>query len=211
MKVLLLGDSVRLFYEKEVRKILGDGYEVFSAYENCRFSSFFLNSLRFWLSEIPAPDIIHFNIGLWDTAVLYPEDGCFTPLCEYVRNMKRVLRELKKSGAKIIFATSTPVSDQKENLPGPMPPAHRNEDIISYNKAVLEAFKDEDVVINDLFSVVYENRGKYLSDDMIHPNAEGVEILAEAVANAIKSVGEYENSLENPEENTVSREERLLQ
>lgn len=72
-------------------------------------------------------------------------------------------------GAKIIFAT-TPVSDGKKNLAGPMPPAHRNEDIICRNKAVLDASDGEDIYINDLFSLIYDNRKKYLRDDMIHPN-----------------------------------------
>lgn len=35
MKVLLLGDSIRMFYQKEVIKQLGDDYEVFALEENC--------------------------------------------------------------------------------------------------------------------------------------------------------------------------------
>ena len=38
MKVLLLGDSIRMFYQNEVIKQLGDDYEVFAPKENCRFS-----------------------------------------------------------------------------------------------------------------------------------------------------------------------------
>ena len=151
MRVLLIGDSIRMFYQKEVIARLGEEYEVFAPQENCRFSAYVLNSLRFWLNEYPTPDIIHFNAGLWDTAILYEEDGCFVPIEEYVRNMCIILRELKATGAKIIFATTTPVSDEKAALCGPMPPAHRNEDIIKYNKAVLEAFDKEDIVINDLW------------------------------------------------------------
>ena len=211
MKVLLLGDSIRMFYEKEVKTLLGEEYEVFSPSENCRFSSYMLNSLRFWLNDSSNPDIIHFNAGLWDTAILYSEDGCFTPIDEYVRNMKKVLRELKRTGAKIIFATSTPVSDKKETLPGPMPPAHKNTDIQSYNNAVLEAFKDEDIVINDLFTAMYENKEKYLSDDMIHPNDDGVKLLGQAVADAIKSVGEFETKASQYSPKTVGKEEKLLQ
>lgn len=211
MRVLLLGDSIRMFYEKEVRALLGSEYEVFSPSENCRFSAYVLNSLRFWLNDFPNPDIIHFNAGLWDTAILYSEDGCFAGIDEYVCNMKRILRELKKTGAKIIFALSTPVSDKKEKLPGPMPPTHKNTDIQSYNKAVLEAFKDEDILINDLFSVMYEKKEEYLCDDMIHPNDDGVKLLGKAVADMIKSVGEFENRVADSKVEAVSKEEYLLQ
>ncbi len=187
MNVLLIGDSIRMFYEDTVKEQLGDGYNIYSPVENCRFSSYVLNSLRFWLAEFPVPDIIHFNAGLWDIAVLYGEDGCFTGLNEYVENMKKVLRVLKSTGAAVVFATTTPVSNEKKNLPGPMPPAHRNEDIIRYNAALLEAFRDEGVYINDLFSQMYNEKEKYLSEDMIHPNADGIALLGTAVANAIKN------------------------
>ena len=193
MKVLLLGDSIRMFYQKEVTTQLGVGYEVFAPQENGRFSAYMLNSLRFWLKEFPTPDIIHFNAGLWDTAILYPEDGCFLPATEYVRNMRAILRELKATGAKIIFATTTPVSDEKAHLQGPMPPAHRNEDITRYNRAVLMAFEKEDIAINDLWGAMYPERNVYLSEDMIHPNEAGVKLLGGMVADAIKRVGGYHN------------------
>ena len=186
MKVWLIGDSVRMFYQNEVISQLDDQYQVFAPNENCRFSSYVLNSLRFWLNEFPSPDIVHFNAGLWDTAILYHEDGCFIPIEEYVRNMKIILRELKNTGAQIIFATTTPVSDHKTALPGPMPPAHKNQDIIAYNRAVLEAYKNEDIVVDDLFSILYPEKEKYLSDDLIHPNADGVKLLGTAVARCIR-------------------------
>lgn len=192
--VLLLGDSIRLFYQDKVKEKLGDGYMVQSPAENCRFSYFVLNSLRLWLPGFETPDIIHWNAGLWDTAILYPEDGCFISKNEYVANMKKILRELKKTGAKIIFATTTAVSDSKKELPGPMPPRHLNEDIIEYNKAVLEAFKDEDIDINDLHSVMYAHREELLLDDMIHPNEKGVEILSDEVVKCIRKYVNFKNS-----------------
>jgi len=193
MRVLLIGDSIRMFYQDEVISQLGEGYEVYSPKENCRFSSYVLNSLRFWLNEFPNPDIIHFNAGLWDIAILYPEDGCFVGLSEYEKNMRSILRELKKTGAKVIFATTTPVSDEKAELSGPMPPAHKNSDIATYNRAVLEMLDRDEVAVNDLFALMYPEKEKYLSEDMIHPNEDGVKLLGTAVADAIKKCGVCEN------------------
>ncbi len=201
MNVLLIGDSIRMFYEKDVESRLGDGYDIYAPEENCRFSSYVLNSLRFWLTKYPSPDIIHFNAGLWDTAILYAEDGCFIGIDEYVKNMKKIIRVLKSTGAKVIFATTTPVSDEKHNLVGPMPPAHRNEDIVRYNAAVLNAFKNEDIFVNDLFSIMHDKKELYLSEDMIHPNEKGVELLGNAVAQAILNcpVSEGEHSVQKSE------------
>lgn len=193
MNVLLIGDSIRMFYSDAVKKELGSDYNVFGPEDNCRFAAFTLNSLRHWLPQFPTPDIIHWNTGLWDTAVLYKEDGCFTPVDVYVDNMRKILRELKKTGAKVIFATTTPVHDDKEFFPGPMPPAHINADIVKYNKAITEAFSDEDIIINDLFEAIYEKRADYLSEDMIHPNEKGIEVLSKAVADAIRSCNAAKN------------------
>ena len=186
-RVLLIGDSIRLHYQNEVKRLIGDEYEIMAPQENCRFSSYVLNSLRYWLAECPNPVIIHWNAGLWDIAVLYKEDGCFTPVEEYVLNMQKILRELKKTGAKIIYATTTPVLDEKKYLAGPIPPAHDNEDIIRYNRAVLEAFKEEAIVINDLHKIMYQEKDRLLSEDMIHPNEEGIKRLGAAVASIIKA------------------------
>ena len=187
-RVLLIGDSIKFFYRQEVENILGGGYEVFAPEENCRFSTYGLNSLRFWLQEFPDADIIHWNFGLWDTAILYKEDGCFTSLEIYLDTMKKILRELKNTGAKIIFATTTPVHEDKKNLEGPIPPVHRNEDIIRYNNAILKEFEKEDIYINDLYSLMYEEKEKYLLADMIHPNPNGVKLLGKAVADSILSI-----------------------
>lgn len=212
IRVLLIGDSIRSHYQAEVGSQLGEGYEVMGPEDNCRFSSYVLNSLRFWLAECPNPDIIHWNAGLWDTAILYHEDGCFTELEEYVANMKKILRELKKTGAVVIFATTTPVSDDKKYFPGPMPPAHDNSDINKYNEAVLRAFHEEDVIINDLFSLMNPKKNDYLKDDKIHPNEEGIKLLGKAVADIIKKQ-KVKNRAEDFGRNNIylRPEEKLIQ
>lgn len=211
INVLLLGDSVRMFYREAVAKELGEEYHVYSPDENCRFSGYVLNSLRLWLPQYPTPDIIHFNAGLWDTAVLYPEDGCFAPKEEYTQNMRKILRELKKSGATLIFATTTPVHDRKQFLKGPVPPAHSNQDITEYNRSVLQAYKNENVRINDLFSLMYPEREKYLSEDMIHPNEDGVQLLAKAVANAVRECGHITNNTRPDRDYVVAQSEKTVQ
>ena len=210
-RVLLIGDSIRSFYREEVKNLLGEEYEVYSPNENCRFSIYGLNSLRFWLEQFPDADIIHFNFGLWDVAILYKEDGCFTSLEQYLITMKTILRELKKTGAKIIFATTTPVHDEKCKLEGPIPPSHRNEDIILYNQAILKAFVDEDILINDLHSLMYSEKEKYLLPDMIHPNADGVKLLGKAVADMIRSIKIVDKKLKKTTVSEFSIDEKTVQ
>ena len=59
MNVLMIGDSIRMFYMDAVQETLGDTYKLYGPKDNCRFSAYVLNSLRFLLAELSQPDIIH--------------------------------------------------------------------------------------------------------------------------------------------------------
>ncbi len=186
--IMLLGDSIRMFYQRKVMEKLGTDYNVWGPEENCRFARYTQNSLRYYLQEFPNPDVIHWNNGLWDVAILYPEDGCFTPLDEYMKALKITLRELKKTGAEIIFATSTPVADEKRFLDGPVPPRMLNEDIVRYNEAAVRLMNEQGIKVNDLYKVMMDGGSGLISDDLIHPSAAGVEVLSDAVCACIKDV-----------------------
>lgn len=189
-EVLLLGDSIRHAYQSRVMAGLGDGYCVHAPTDNCRFSGYTLNSLRYWLPEFPRPDIIHWNNGLWDTAILYQEDGCFTPLETYLENMSRILRELKKTGAHIIFATTTPCRPEKESITTAAPPCHRNSDIRQYNDAICPILQKAGVLINNLYQIIEADIPAFICDDLIHPTEKGKEVLSEAVIKKIREVSE---------------------
>ncbi len=179
-KVFLLGDSIRGNYQDKVKELLAqNGCEVFYPDENCRFSRYTLNSLKFWLPICPNPDIIHWNNGLWDTMISYPEDGPFTEIDEYVRDMKRILRELRKTGAKVIFATTTAVGDGS--------PPWSNETIEEYNKAFIEAAGKDLDAINDLYALTRPNNTTYISpEDKVHLTPEGIDVLGSAVFESIR-------------------------
>lgn len=183
--VMLLGDSIRLGYQDIVKRQLGEGYSVWSPDENCRFSSYTFNSLRMYLPECPSPDVIHWNNGLWDTSVIYPEDGCFTPLEEYIRHMGRILRELRKTGARIIFATTTPVHPLKEEHPTSK---QFNSDIDRYNAAMFELLSGTDVIINDLNQLVRADIEANICEDHIHLSDTGYELAGRAVADIIAAL-----------------------
>jgi lysophospholipase L1-like esterase len=48
LKVLLIGDSIRMSYEASVKAILGERANVLGAPENCRFSAYTLFMLATW-------------------------------------------------------------------------------------------------------------------------------------------------------------------
>ena len=187
-EVLLLGDSVRMAYQSAVASMLGESFHVSAPGENGRFAAYTLNSLRVWLPDMPHPDIIHWNNGLWDTAILYREDGCFVSIEEYADALRKTLRELQKTGAKIIFALTTPVWEEKAFLTTAMPPCHKNEDIRRYNAVARTVMEQNGVIINDLYCVVEPHIKEYICEDMIHPTEIGKSVLASAVSDKIREV-----------------------
>lgn len=202
-QVMLIGDSIRLGYQANVENELKGQYEVWGPKENCRFAKYTLNELErifeaFSENEnqkcdeallMPTasknnnliyPDIIHWNNGLWDTAIVCEEDGAFTPVEEYISYISKILRELRKITDKVIFATTTPVKPDNPN--------QKNDIITEYNKRVLEFMEAENVVINDLGSLVSEKIDEYICEDNIHLSEKGKDICGKAVAECIRKI-----------------------
>ena len=179
-KVTLLGDSIRLIgYGTRVPELLGKDYEVFQPEDNCRFVKYTLRMLFDLKTDIEGSDVIHWNNGLWDIPTgLFEDEEPFTDLEEYVKNMLRVAKELKKLGKRVIFATSTPVH--------PEYPYNKNEIIEQYNEAIVPKLKELGIEINDLYSLVSQDVYKYIGEDQIHLSAEGIELCSKQVASVIK-------------------------
>lgn len=187
--VFLLGDSIKGFYKSRVEELLGGEYKIWTPAENCRFAKYTLNSLRHYFAAMREenffPDIIHFNVGLWDLNHLYNTGRPFTECEEYIRDMKNILTQLKKTGAKIIFATTTPTRKERETAADTQ---HFNSEIKYYNEKLLEAIENDVDAVNDLYSVIEGNIESYISDDFLHPSQSGVEVLAKQVADSIEKI-----------------------
>ena len=200
--VMLIGDSIRLNYQAVVEEELKGEYDVWAPEENCRFAKYTLNEIQRYIvafstkekekieeakltptidkaDDLIYPDVIHWNNGLWDTGIAYEEDGPFTTIDDYIRDMSKILRELRKMTQKVIFATITPVK----------PGTHQKNEIIQeYNERIIEFMKSENVVINDLGALVSEDIEKYISEDKIHLSMDGKIICGKAVAKAIREI-----------------------
>lgn len=179
MKLLLLGDSIRLGYAPHVRALLPPGDAVFGPEENGRFTLYTLRYLHEWARQLPAaPDVVHWNNGLWD-ATRYTADRLpLVPADDYVRNLRRILLELRSlfPDAKIIFALTTSVTDRHPSILGGT--------LDEMNAAARALMDAEGVPVNDLHALVAANPA-YISGDAIHMTDEGYRALAGAVVRAV--------------------------
>ena len=177
-KIILLGDSIRLSYQNRVTELLGSDYTVWGPDDNCRFASYTLRMLFEYKAQLEGADVIHFNCGLWDMCDLFG-DGPFTPLEVYVEQMVRIAKILKTYAPVVIFATTTP--------PSPKMWGHDLNRVRAYNAAAMAALEPMGILFDDLFTPVAEDIDRMISEDYLHASPYGVEILANRVADCIKT------------------------
>ena len=185
--VLLIGDSISMRYTTGVRKQLMGAANLYRAPDNCRSTRQTLAELEVYLGEVKW-DVIHFNAGIHDLTHLDasgktappPEGRHQIPLKDYRANLGKLIARLKATGAKLIWAASTPIGSGAEKTG-----IRRDRDVVAYNAAALEAVISRGVAVNDLYEVAKPQADALLSDG-VHPNAEGSRVLANAVAAAIR-------------------------
>lgn len=150
--VLLIGDSIRMGYDKAVKKSLEGAANVYFPEENCRFASYVLRYLHEYkaLLKDEHVDVLHWNTGLWDCLRLFEEEP-HTPVEVYSYYIDRICQRILKlfPDAKVIFATSTSVQSEKMSKDF----KRYNEEIEKYNEAAVSVVKKYGFVVNDLYAV----------------------------------------------------------
>jgi len=196
--VLILGDSISIGYTLQVRELLEGKANVFRPHtadgskpENCSGTTKGVESIDRWLGDRKW-DVIHFNWGLHDlkhvtepggnTVSKEPNDPVQATVDQYATNLEKIVERLKKTDAKLIFATTTPV------VPNTTGPLREPDSPSKYNAAALKIMKENDVAVNDLFAFCEPQVSKLQRPKNVHFTAEGSQALAEQVAKAIQSV-----------------------
>lgn len=168
-RVLLIGDSVSRGYTQAVRKQLAGKANVHRAPENCGPTANGLKKIDVWLADGPW-DVIHFNFGIHDRN---------TPLPDYSARLEQLIARMKKTGARLVWASTTPIPDD--------PPNQSAESIVERNAAAREVAEKYGVGIDDLFTAVSPHLAKLQNPNDVHFNAAGYDFLGAEVAKSIES------------------------
>jgi arylsulfatase A-like enzyme/lysophospholipase L1-like esterase len=177
-RVLLIGDSVSMGYTVQTRELLHGEANVHRPPTNCSSSGNGIAHLKSWLGDTKW-DVIHFNFGLHD-AKLPPEGERHAPLDVYEKNLRELVKQMRATGAKLIFATTTPVPNG-----GFLRPTRRFGSVDQYNAVALEVMRDMDVVIDDLNAAIAPHVATMQRPNDVHFSDEGSALLAESVAASI--------------------------
>jgi hypothetical protein len=175
-KIVLLGDSIRMGYDKYVKESLETAAEVFYPEENCRFAEYILRYAHQWKKNGKwgdDVDLVHWNAGLWDVLELFG-DAPLTSLEYYGEVIARIYKRLRMlfPKAKIVFATSTAVIEgkAKEFI-------RHNAIIEQYNERAKEVLANTDTVINDLYKLTSKLPESYHSDATHYYTPEATELI----------------------------------
>jgi acyl-CoA thioesterase-1 len=175
---MIIGDSISVGYTLPVRKLLADEANVLRIPSNAGTSGNGVFQVDAWLSK-QKWDAIHFNFGLHDLKRL--SDGePQVPIELYERYLRLFVTRLKATGAKLIWATTTPVPE------GPVAPPRKPEDVVAYNAAALRVMKENGVALDDLYAFALPRLKGIQHPVNVHFTAAGSEALAGQVVAAIR-------------------------
>jgi lysophospholipase L1-like esterase len=193
--VLILGDSISIGYTLEVRALLKDRANVFrpisasgSQAENCAGTTQGVKAIDRWLGDRRWA-VIHFNFGLHDlkhvakagddTATSNSNHPRQAELNQYRRNLETIVRKLKSTGARLVFATTTPVAPNTRN------PLREPDAPPRYNAAAIEIMNAHGIPVNDLHAFCGPQLDRIQQPRNVHFTAAGSKFIAQEVARVI--------------------------
>ena len=184
-KILLIGDSIRIGYCDAVRDALKDICEVGFPGDNCRFAEYVFCNLPGWKRECfpdSVPDVVHWNAGLWDTCH-FSDTEPITPPDFYAHYIEKIslLCERLFPGAKIIFASTTPV---RADMYGENP-TQKNDEIVRYNEIAVQIARRHGFGIDDLHAAAAAFPKEYYSDAVHLNTPAGKAAMANAVLRSV--------------------------
>ena len=170
-RVLLIGDSVSRGYTQPTRKVLEGKANVHRAPANCGPTASGLKNLEVWLGE-GKWDVIHFNFGIHDRG---------TPAADYVKRLEAIVARLEKTGAKLIWASTTPIPDN---------PAQKQtaQSIVEKNALAAEVMKKHGIPTDDLFAAMTPRLKEFQPPLDVHFTGAGYDFLGAKVGESVLSV-----------------------
>ena len=169
-RVLLIGDSVSRGYTQPTRKVLEGKANVHRAPANCGPTASGLKNLEVWLGD-GKWDVIHFNFGIHDRG---------TPAADYVKRLEAIVARLEKTGAKLIWASTTPIPDN---------PAQKQtaQSIVEKNALAAEVMKKHGIPTDDLFAAMTPRLKEFQPPLDVHFTGAGYDFLGAKVGESVLS------------------------
>ncbi len=182
-RVLLIGDSISMGYTLPVRALLKGKANLHRIPTNGGSTKDGVSNIETWLGK-DKWDVIHFNWGLHDLKHMKGNKlditgDQVTTLAEYETNLRTLVTRMKATGAKLIWASTTPVPDGSDGR------AARDEE--KYNEVAARVMKETGVPIDDLHALCLPKLADWQLPHNVHYKDAGYDGLAAKVAADIQA------------------------
>ena len=183
-RVLLIGDSISIGYTLPTRELLKGAVNLHRIPTNGGPTIRGLEQIKQWLGE-KKWDVIHFNWGLHDLKIM--DDGKHqVPLKQYEENLRKLVKILKATNAKLIWASTTPVPE------GKVSPTRRPDDVVKYNAIAKKIMEQNKIAIDDLCAFALPRLKEIQQPVNVHYTEKGSAQLAKKVVEAIRKALQQE-------------------
>lgn len=193
-RVLVVGDSISMNYHEAAKAAL-KGVANYHRNEGNSFSTAFgVTNMELWLGDYKEPglhwNVIQFNHGLHDLKQAYDAatdtfGDYAVPIEDYKKNLEKEIAILKKTGAKLIWCSTTPVPNDNKSTYARRKGAERE-----FNEAAMEVMRRHpEIQVNDLCglidnSPVFDDWRK--TTDVHFYKEDEQNLLGDAVASAVR-------------------------
>jgi len=178
-RVLLIGDSISMGYTLPTRKLLEGVANVHRIPQNGGPTKNGVANIDKWLGD-GHWDVIHFNWGIHDLKFM-PDGKRQVEAADYEANLRSLVTRMQKTGAKLIFATTTPIPK------GPLIPPREFGQVADYNAIALKVMKEMGVTVNDLNAWITPKLAEMQKPQDVHYLDSGYDYLAQKVAQEIRA------------------------
>ncbi len=193
-RVLVVGDSISMNYHEAAKSALR-GVANYHRIEGNSFSTVYgVENMELWLGKYKEKgqqwDVIQFNHGLHDLKQKYDKTndtwGEYSVSIEdYKKNLEKEIEIMKKTGAKLIWCSTTPVPNSNKGRY-----ARRKGAALNFNKAAFEVMrKHPEIQIHDLHQFVCETKAfdKWRQGGDVHYWTKDLQgLLGKVIANEIR-------------------------
>jgi hypothetical protein len=186
-RVLLIGDSISIGYTVPVRELMQGKANIHRPLTNCGPTTKGIAEIDKWLGKEKWA-VIHFNWGLHDLKYMGPQGQNLADpqasdsrqqasIDEYEANLRKLVARLKKTGAKLVWRSTTPVPEGAHGrVPG---------DSAKYNAVAKKVMDEHNIAIDDQYSFALERLKEIQRPANVHFTPEGSRELAKQTMLAI--------------------------
>jgi acyl-CoA thioesterase-1 len=178
-RVLLIGDSISIGYTLPVRELLKGKANVHRIPTNGGPTKNGITNIEKWLGT-GKWDVIHFNWGIHDLKFM-PDGKRQVEPEDYEKNLRSLVAKMKATGAKLIWATTTPIPE------GELNPPRKFGKVPEYNAIAKKVMTENGVAIDDLNAAITPHLAKLQNPKDVHYKPEGSALLAKHVAASIET------------------------